>query len=192
MNTLWWLSLYSYVHSCASSLSEKLLETYSILVTAFQKKSYLLLEGISAPYEHSAVLTGVSASAVPVWHYLKEAKAFIAWSAGQRLEHAENYVMGGKNLSILSMAIMDDTTQLYDLTDFIAGITVYHAGGLQPSVAHILAAWSLHSKIVLSASHAYLAHMITDTAESIAVPIDSQESLDTLVSPEGAEESQVD
>jgi len=185
MNALWVLSLYNTLHFFTTDLIEKVSTTYSILRTAFAQKTYLMLEGVSAPYERSAVLTASQCSAVPLWYYSKEVRAFIAWSAGEELV-LRNHTRGGKPLSILSMSIMNDENELHDLTDFIGGVTVYHPDGVQPSVAHILAAWSLESKVVVNPLGPYAVQMITEGADSIAVPPDSQEPLNRLTVPEVA------
>jgi hypothetical protein len=190
MNALWFLSFYNTLHFFTTDVIDKISRTYSILVTAFAQKTYVMLEGISAPYERSAVVTGGPSSAVPLWHYVKEARTFLACSAGEDLQP---YTRGGKPLSILSMTIMNDDHELYDLTEFIGDVTVYHTDGAQPSVAHILAAWSLESKHVLNPSGSYVVRMITAAADSIAVPADSQEQLNTLTAPaEAMEDSGVD
>jgi len=59
---------------------------------------------------------------------------------------------------------------VHDLTDFLENVEVFHANiTMFPSIAHILGAWSLSSKIVLNPEHNYTVDIITDTGDTLSV-----------------------
>jgi hypothetical protein len=54
-------------------------------------------------------------------------------------------------LPVLSLTITQKDSQevLYDLTDFIENLRIFHINGIIPAVAHIISIWQIHSSVTL-------------------------------------------
>jgi hypothetical protein len=169
MNLIVLLTYYNYAHSCIIGAVDAFFEIYDAVMHAFEKNLYVLFEGRSVAYSTSTVNAGAPSSAKPLWFYDKEVQTFVEWSTDRE---AVTTSTTKKSLSALSLTIMNEGEILHDLTDFVSGISVQTFRGQQPSVAHILAAWALSSKIVLDRS--YEATIITDSADFVTVSVESQ------------------
>ena len=151
---------------------------WSAVADSYAVKTYVFFDEISAPYTRTSVNLGAPSSAVPLWSYSVETKTFVEWSPGVQPKEV--------SLPILSLAVVDEERVIHDLTDFVESIRVAHSNPLRfPSIAHILGAWSLSSKIVLNPTTQYFANTITTTAETIAFPITSYTYLDSAIADGG-------
>jgi len=176
---LFLLRAYNYLGKFIDTSVKNISYVYSTLDQAFRVKTHILFDGISAPYD-KALVNVIASSAKPLWFYQGDSQTFIEWSRQfESIDDAKQ--LPAKTLPILSMAVVDADEVLHDLTDFLDTVTVHHSEGKFPSIAHILAAWTLSSGIVLDTQRPYFANMITSTANTIAVPIDTHEYLNTLL-----------
>ena len=156
-------SVQNFVHVAVSNA----LYVYGSLIAAFSPKNYVCFEDLGTPYLQQTVSVERS-SAVPQWSYSEEKHIFTEW--GNTLE------LTPKSLPILSMSIVNENTVVHDISDFVETLRVRHsAKDTFPSVAHILGAWSLTSGVVLNPTNSYFAKMITTSAETVAVPINTHE-----------------
>lgn len=159
------LSLYNTVFDYTEAWFAKLTTFWNAFWSACRPKRHVFFEGICSPYEVSAVNVGAASSALPLWSY--EDRTFTQWRT-----------LGGptQSLPILSLTISDEERELHDLTDFVESIRVSNTGEIFPSIAHILAAWSLSSKIVLDPS-TYTVNIITTAADILTFPVTSNDFL---------------
>jgi hypothetical protein len=147
---------------------------YTAIESAFSVKTHVLFEGISTPYDKLLVNTGAPSSAMPLWWYQKDTAAFVEWSPRVHVE--ERTDAKGVSLPILSMTIVAEERIIHDLTDFVERVRVFHRDTTTfPSVAHIIGAWSLSSGIVLNTRHEYFANIITNNADTMALPVNTHE-----------------
>jgi len=165
MNVLMLLSIYNTVFGYADAWFTKLTTFWNAFWAACSTKQHVFFEGICSPYEISEVNMGAASSALPLWSY--EDRTFTQWRT-----------LGGptQSLPILSMTISDKEREIHDLTDFVESIRVCNTGETFPSIAHILGAWSLTSKIVLDPT-AYTVNVITTSADILTFPVTSTQAL---------------
>lgn len=153
---------------------------WTAVADSYAVKTYVFFDEISAPYSQNAVNVVAPSSALPLWSYNPETRTFVEWSPGVDPKRI--------SLPLLSLVVVDEEKIIHDLTDFVESIQVAHSNATRfPSIAHILGAWSLSSKIVLNPTNQYFANTITTTAETIAFPITSHAYLDTTISKTEAE-----
>jgi hypothetical protein len=193
MDALLLLRIYNRAVNAATFCVTNAVYIWETLVNAYNVKINLFFEGIAAPYNQAAVNVGAPSSAVPRWYYRDDTKTFVEWTVNfQNMEDTEA-TLKARSLPILSIGIVSDERLIHDLTDFAETIRVFHSNPETfPSIAHILGAWSLSSRIVLNPADKYFATIITSAAETIAVPIDSMEYFnavtDTKAEPEAETE----
>ena len=167
---LWLLTSYNSIETTVSRSWHRLRNLYANLSDALQEKRYILFEAIPAPYLASMVSPSVACSAVPEWYYIPDKNCFVEWNVTSSIETImkENV----RDLPILSMEIIDSHGVIYDLTEFIQTTQVYSlTNHLFPCIAHILAAWSVYSGIVLNPTKGLLACIIDIHANNIELPI---------------------
>lgn len=191
---LWMLRLYNTIYTYTSSTIDYGKSVYECVLDAFSTKIYVLFEDIMTPYLVSRVNVAASSSAVPQWYYLPEKNAFVQWELGQPLESLMMNAQEVRSLSVLSMEIHHEESVVYDLTDFLEGVRVYRSSpGIEPSVAHILGAWSTHSGIVLDRKREFIVSMVADSGNTINCDPLSFVGLETMdITPfhEGEEETE--
>ena len=159
-------TLYNGFHTCCTNVSY----IWETLRNAYSQKVYLLFSGISAPYLKESVNVGTPSSAIPLWYYEKDTKMFVEWTRAHATMEKTKPNLHVSRLPILSMAVMYEERVVHDLTDFLENVEVFHANiTMFPSIAHILGAWSLSSKIVLNPEHEYTVDIITDTGDTLSV-----------------------
>jgi len=159
------LRLYSSVDDCISKCVREAYKIYSKLAESFSLKTYVFFEYVTSPYNLSHVNISASSSAVPQWYYLPDENTFVGWELGANVDSIMNRVGKAVPLPVLSMEIVDGARVVYDLTDFTQSIKVYpRVDGVFPSVAHILGAWSLSSRIVLDRNRDFTASILDTNA----------------------------
>jgi len=162
------LRLYNTLYTYTAATIEYSTSMYGSIVEAFSTKMYVLFEGILSPYLVSRVNVAASSSAVPQWYYIPDAKAFVQWELGPPVETLMINAQQIRPLSILSMEIHDGDRVVYDLTDFLEGVRVFRTvPAVEPSVAHILGAWSTHSGIVLDRKREFIVSMVANSGNTI-------------------------
>ena len=183
MDAMMLLRIYNRAWNAVDFCVANVKHIWSAVADSYAVKTYLLFHEISTPYTRGAVNVGAPSSALPLWSYSVETKTFTEWSPG--VQQSTPRAIG---LPLLSIVVVDEERIIHDLTDFVESIRVGHSNPLRfPSIAHILGAWSLSSKIVLNPTNKYFANTITTAAESIAFPITSHTYLDTAVPKTEAE-----
>jgi len=185
MDALLLLRIYNRVVNAANFCLTNANYIWETLVNAYSVKINLFFEGIAAPYNKAAVNVGAPSSAHPLWYYREDTKTFVEWTVNfQSMEDIEA-ILKARSLPILSMGVVSDEQLVHDLTDFVESIRVFHSNPETfPSIAHIIGAWSLSSRIVLNPANKYFATIITSTADTIAVPIDSLEHFNAVAETE--------
>jgi hypothetical protein len=94
--------------------------------------------------------------------------------------HGQTYKVS--TLPILGLDITEGEKAAYDLTDFLEGVYVAQTGEEKtyPSLAHILAAWSLSSGIVLDPQR-YFASLMDTSAEQFGAEIRDMRPVEQLI-----------
>lgn len=137
---------------------------YDKLANAFRPENYLFFDVNDMVYPEHLVDLSAYLSAKPVWIYSKDTSAF-------RL-YGENGNLVRLSLPYLSLEIVLDGEVLYDVTDYIEKLEVYttdNSDGPFPSLISVLAAWSLHSGVVLDNNKAIIYRIITDSGDTVEV-----------------------
>lgn len=117
--------------------------------SAFKERNYLFLENYSVPFPEDTVNVYASSGAAVDFRYNADKKQFSS-GAGPR-----------RNLPILSLEILRDDAVVFDLTDFIEGVTVYSDNGF-PSICQIVQAWMIDSHVILTRECDFLARVVAD------------------------------
>ena len=168
MDTLMLLRIYIRVFNLINYCALNVSYTWRTFVDAYSVKTHVLFDGIAAPYLNSAVNIGAPSSALPLWTYQEDTKSFVEWTL------ARPDTPKARQLPILSMSVVSEERVVHDITDFVDSLRVCHSNpDTFPSIAHILGAWSLSSRIVLNPAAEYCVSIITSSADTIAMPSDS-------------------
>lgn len=175
LQALFVLRIYNYLESFIGQCSKNIGCLYTGLYGAFRVKTHLFFEDISTPYDKLSVNIGTPSSAIPQWYYRSDTKTFVEWSLEFQTMDDAMQSLTAENIPILSMAVVDEERVIHDLTDFLETVRVFHSASKFPSIAHIIGAWSLASGIVLNTRKEYYVNIITNTADMIAMPIESHE-----------------
>ena len=157
--TAYFLRMFNYITAVVEYT--KLL--YAKCVKALSPENYLFFDVNAAVYPEHLVDTSANLSATPQWTYSKDAAVFRLWGE-------ENLVP--TSLPYLSLEVLLDDELQYDLTDYIGKLKVYTTGssdGPFPSLMSVLAAWTLHSGVVLDSNKAIIYRIITDAGETVEV-----------------------
>ena len=139
--------------------------------SAFKERHYIFLENYSVPFREDAVNVYASSGAAVDFRYNADKKEFSSGTGPRR------------NLPILSLEILRDDAVVFDLTDFIEGVTVYSDNGF-PSICQIVQAWMIDSHVILTRECDFMARVVADDGsthvfnvqddgdigESVAVP----------------------
>ncbi len=113
------------------------------VLRSLQTPLYIFFKGSSHPYRmQDYSLTGPGVAPIE-WYYNAETKRFVS-----RLLYTTTNEYNTHHLEWLSGQIKYNDLVLYDITDYLQ--QVRWAGVTRPSTSHVLAAWSLHSGIVLN------------------------------------------
>jgi len=163
---LFLLGLYNYLDGAFSEVSKFATKLYRGVKETFSPKIYYLFECLPAAYLTTSVNIAASSSAVPDWYYLAETKTFVEWEHFTPISSLMR--INSLQLPVLSMEIVEEGAVVYDLTEFIENIKIHTLGDeFFPSIAHILAAWSISSGIVLDNTREFTIRMIDTQANTI-------------------------
>ena len=124
-----------------------------LFTIAFSPAYYIFFEGYWTPYLYSRTNPWASASAAPTMLYNYDTNVFFPYTVYNSM--FDNHLMSiAKPIPILSLDIIDSAEKVrYDLTDFIETMRYIQYDNSQlPTLAQIVAAWSLSSHIVLDSS----------------------------------------
>jgi len=138
-----------------SYVSEKTVVVSKSIVRGIQAKTYVFFEGSSYPYriqDYSLAGPGVA----PIeWFYDADKKVFLD---SRVYNSSVNFPT--RHFEWLSGEIKHNNLVLYDISDYLEEIR--WAGAHKPSPSRVLAAWSLHSGIVLNAREGLTLHTINE------------------------------
>ena len=113
------------------------------VLRSLQTPLYIFFKGSSYPYRmQDYSLTGPGVAPIE-WYYNAETKRF----ASSLVANTPNEYMT-HHFEWLSGQIKYNDLVLYDISDYLQ--QARWAGTVRPSISHVLAAWSLHSGIVLN------------------------------------------
>ena len=138
------------LYSTLNSWMDRLVEVFQVLTEPIH---YVFFEGNVTPYLLRKVNTWASGSAAPELLYSADSKIFVPWLPGQTTDEILSQLLADsklKCLPILSLEIVNEVEEVvYDLTDFLESVRYMEVDGLpQPTLFHILAAWSISSHVV--------------------------------------------
>lgn len=170
----WLLGVYNTLEKVWVSTSDFYNKLYIGVQYAFIEKVYYIFEFLPTPVLISSVNISAESSAVPEWYYLPDSNTFLEWEQGTPLSVLKQ--SEPLELPILSMEILEDDIVIFDLTNFIETMKVHTVQSeFFPSVAHILAAWSISSAVILDATREFKVRMITTKADTKEVLADNYE-----------------
>jgi hypothetical protein len=105
-----------------------------------------------------------------MWYYREDTRTFVQWSLLYNMDEAEKATESSE-VPVLSLAITDGERIVHDLTEFMESVRIFHCREAVPSIAHILGAWSLSSRIVLNPTDGYTVTVITTGADTLTFPM---------------------
>lgn len=126
-----------------------------------QNQSYLFFEHSTVPYQASHVKLNTPGAPTVEWTYDFDSRTFRSSSASAD-EHP-------KHMPYLTAEVYHQELSLYDLTEFVQGL--HYTGTTAPSVRHILAAWFLHTGILLDLSLPMSLKVFTEEGEEKTVSL---------------------
>ena len=150
-------TLLSYVGSKATVVSKA-------VARSLQTKMYVFFQGSNYPYRlQDFTLAGPGVAPVE-WFYNADAKVFLDSRLYNTTQEVETH-----HFDWLSGEIRYNDLSLYDITDFLEDIN--WGGAQKPSPSRVLAAWSLHSGIVLNGKEGLVLHTINQDGSESSLPI---------------------
>ena len=84
----------------------------------------------------------------PYMLYDIKERVFIPWISSRSIDDILN-TEKQISLPVLSLTINYAEEIIYDLTEFIENMRVFHINGVNPAVAHIISIWQIHSGVIL-------------------------------------------
>ena len=112
------------------------------VVRSLQTQEYVFFQGSSYPYRvQTTTLAGPGISPIE-WYYNADTKVFLSSTVYNSTNEYQTH-----HLNWLAAEVKYNDLHLYDVSDYIQ--QVRWAGAERPSPALVMAAWSLHSGIVL-------------------------------------------
>ncbi len=156
----------------------------------FSPTYFLFYEGSYQPYVYHLMNPLASGSAHPVLMYNADTQLFFPWVDGYSFKELQSDPTSC--LPILSLEIVDrkNGKAYYDLTDFVEKVRFVHvANSTDPTVWHVISAWSLSSGIV-PCHDSYTVRWIDGNGKTIEVPFYTEvdtEASETTEASEGAD-----
>lgn len=148
-------------------LSQLLSTTQTVstsILRGIQSKTYVFFQGSTHPYRlQEYTLTGPGVPPVE-WYYDADKKVFVSSLLYNTSTEYESH-----HLQWLSGQILYNNLVLYDISEYLQ--EVKWAGETRPSTRHVLAAWSLHSGIVLHSIDGILLQTINEDGTETSIPI---------------------
>jgi len=155
--------------------------------SVFRPNYYIFFKGSSYAYDSAAVTTYGTGSREVEWVYSPTDQAFFAWN-NTIFSSLHNYANVTHPIPVLSLEIIDKETQQvqYDLTEFLEKMSVRAPADSHrnPSVAEILAAWAMHSSIVVDPAR-FSVRLMDSAANELLTAADDQAPLSCV--SEGSE-----
>jgi hypothetical protein len=179
-------------HTVNSYMNRMFLKLDEIGQIAFNQTYYVFYDGYYAPYLYSKTNSWATGSAKATLFYNYDTNVFFPYTLSSRM--LDTYLMSNaRSLPILSLDIIDSDEKVhYDLTDYIEKmkfIQVENSSG--PSLAQIVATWTLASHIVLDSTR-FSVRYINDYGDTIITGLDDMSDVlwvpDEVEEGEGAEE----
>ena len=170
-------NLYESVYFRMSKLFIKIDQLCSL---AFTPAYYIFFNGYYTPYMYSRTNPWASGSAEPTILYNYDTNVFFPYTVYHSMFDT-NLMATAKHIPILSLDIIDSNDKVqYDLTDFIETMRYiqYDDSGL-PTLAQIVAAWSLSSHIVLDYSR-FSIRYINQYGDTIKALLDDASDINQL------------
>jgi hypothetical protein len=126
-----------------------------------QNQTYLFFEHSTVPYNASHVKLSSPGAPRIEWSYDFDSRMFRNSSSTTDEDP--------KHMPYLTAEVFHQDLSLYDLTEFVQSL--HYAGTTPPSVRHILAAWFLHSGILLDLSLPMSLKVFTEEGEEMTVSL---------------------
>ena len=184
----WGIFLFNLLHGVNSYVSRVFQKLDEIGQIAFNPTYYVFYEGYYAPYLYSKTNSWASGSAKATLFYNYDTNVFFPYTLTSRM--LDSYLMtNARPLPILSLDIIDSDEKVhYDLTDYIEKMKFIQVDNLSgPSLAQIVATWTLGSHIVLDATR-FSVRYINDYGDTIITGLDDMK--DVLCVPDEVEEEE--
>ena len=161
---LWLLGVFNTLNSVFESMLGFVSRLVNAAKTVIGPQLYYCFYGYPIPLPILYFEASASSSAQYEWIYDAVSKYFFVPEEGVAAAKGKR----GVTLPILSLEIVEGDDVLYDLTDFVEGVRVFHgAEAAVPSVAHLLGAWSLSSGIVLDMERDFKVRVMTTDADTL-------------------------
>jgi len=158
---LWLLRIFNSLNTAFESLLGFLGRTVNAAKTIVGPQLYYCFYGYPIPLSIIYFDSTSYCSARYEWIYDAVSKYFYCPEEGVIRKGKR-----GSTLPILGMEILDDEKVVYDLTEFIEDIRIFHRNNeTAPSIAHLLGAWSLSSGIILNMECDYKVRVMTVDAD---------------------------
>ena len=126
---------------------DKIYTYISSLFTYIPYPYYMFVENNCVPYPYDITYTDGDE---PYLLYDIKERIFIPWTFDSSMKDI-SLKYKPIPLPVLSLTITQKDSQevLYDLTDFIENLRIFHINGIIPAVAHIISIWQIHSSVTL-------------------------------------------
>lgn len=159
--SLLWLQ---FLWSVATQVGSVVQSVSTGVLRGLQSQVYVFFQGSTYPYRlYDYTLTGPGVPA-PEWFYDADKKIFYSSTVyNTTTEYALHH------FEWLSGQIRYNNLILYDVSDYLQQIK--WAGSQRPSAAHVLAAWAIHSGVVLTLLDGITLSTINEDASETSVPI---------------------
>lgn len=158
---------------------DKAIKIKAAIESVFRPNYYIFFKGTPYAYDSAAVTTYGTASREVEWVYSPTDQAFFAWN-NTIFSSIHNYANATHPIPVLSLEIIDKETQQvqYDLTEFLEKMSVRAPADKHrnPSVAEILAAWAMHSSIVVDPA-CFSVRLMDSAANEVETAVDDQAPL---------------
>jgi hypothetical protein len=155
---LWLQILYQFLQY----VSSKTVVISKSVVRGIQPKIFVFFQGSMYPYRLQDVTLAGPGVAPVEWFYDADNKLFL----DSKVYNTTNEYHA-KHFEWLSGEIKYNNITLYDISDFLEDIK--WTGTTKPTVNHVLAAWSLHSGIVLNGKEGLYLYTINENGNESSV-----------------------
>jgi len=161
IQTLLWLQFFWAVLSDVGSVAQTV---GTSVLRGLQSKTYIFFQGSSYPLRlHDYTLTGPGVPPV-AWYYDADKKIFYSGTVYNTTTEYELH-----HFEWLAGQIKYNNLTLYDVSDYLQQIK--WAGQERPSAAIVMAAWALHSGVVLTLLDGITLFTINEDATETSVPL---------------------
>jgi hypothetical protein len=179
-------------YSKLSDVTTIALSTFGELIHAmigvFVPKVYFMFRNVAGVYNIEDYAPWATGSARPEWVYHTGNSTWYPWT-GHIHDTLNPPTFHTHPLPILSLEIVDGERAHYDLTDFLEPMRVGQLGDVllqTPSVAHLVSAWSVSSRVVVDRER-FRARLIDGDGNTVETVLNDWRDLREVL--EGAGES---